>query len=285
MERLLISLVVMVCAISAGATDMADLMPSWARHTPNPPADANYFLSWGSGEGKTEADAKNAAWTDALNRSFHELRVAGISRQDINSVTSKGIDGVVSFHKVKRRIVAESAPIKTPDGVKVFILIQVQRDVNGPDDFYDLKTKKFNDASFNRAVADYNAQFTGRYPFTARCFIPGMAQFHKGSIVKGSIIVGATTACVAGIIATECMRKSYISKIKNTHNASLKLSYQNKASNCQNVRNVLIGAVVAVYAWNVIDGAVARGAKKDMSMAMSPCVFDDGVGLAMTINF
>lgn len=285
MKRLILFLTVALSFIGVGATELADLMPSWARHTPNPPSDANYFLSWGSGEGRTEADAKNAAWTDALNRSFHELRVAGISKQDINSVSTKGIDGVISFHKVKRRIVAESAPIMTPAGVKVFILIQVQRNVNGPDDFYDLNTKKYNDSAFNRAVADYNAQFTGRYPFSARCFVPGMAQFHKGSIAKGSIIIGAETACVAGIIATECMRASYTSKIKNTHNASHKLSYQNKASNCQNARNILIGAAVAVYAWNVIDGAVARGSKRDKSMAMSPCVIDEGIGLAMTINF
>lgn len=285
MKRLLISLAAALCAVVAGANDLADLMPSWARHTPNPPADANYFLSWGSGEGKTEADAKNAAWTDALNRSFHELRVAGISKQDINSVATKGIDGVVSFHKVKRRVVAESAPIMLDGGVKVFILIQVQRNVNGPDDFYDLNTKKYDDRAFNRAVADYNAQFTGRYPFSARVFVPGMAQIHKGSVAKGAIIIGAETACIGGIIATECLRASYASKVNTTHNAANRLSYHNKASNCQNARNVFIGAAVAVYAWNVIDGAVARGPRRSPSMALGPCVIDDGMGLAMTIKF
>ena len=285
MKRLLISLTVALYALAAGATELADLMPSWARHTPNPPADVNYFLSWGVGEGQTEQEAQNAAWTDALNRSFHELRVAGISKQDINSVTTKGIDGVVSFHKVKRRVVAESAPIIVANGVKIFILIQVQRNVNGPDDFYDLNTKKFDDHSFNLAVADYNAQFTGRYPFSARVFVPGMAQLHKGSVAKGAIIIGAETACVAGIIATECMRASYASKVNSTHNATHKRTYQNKASNCQNARNILIGAAVAVYAWNVIDGAVARGAKRSPEMALGPCVIDDGMGLAMTIKF
>lgn len=285
MKRLLISLTVALCAIAAGATDLADLMPSWARHTPNPPTDANYFLSWGSGVGKTEAEAKNAAWTDALNRSFHELRVAGISKQDINSVASKGIDGVVSFHKVKRRVVAESAPIMLANGVKVFILIQVQRNVNGPDDFYDLNTKKYDDKSFNRAVADYNAQFTGRYPFSARVFVPGMAQIHKGSVAKGAVIIGAETACVGGIIATECLRASYASKVNSTHNADHKRTYHNKASNYQNARNILIGAAVAVYAWNVIDGAVARGPRRSPEMALGPCVIDDGMGLAMTIKF
>lgn len=285
MKRLLIYFALVLCAISAGSTELTDLMPSWARHTPNPPADANYFLSWGSGIGKTEADAKNAAWTDALNRSFHELRVAGISKQDVNSVATKGIDGVVSFHKVKRRVVAESAPIRTADGVKVFILIQVQRNVNGPDDFYDLNTKKYDDRAFNLAVADYNAQFSGRYPFSARVFVPGMAQIHKGSVAKGVIIIGAETACVGGIIATECLRSSYASKVNTTHNATHKRTYQNKASNCQNARNILIGAAVAVYAWNVIDGAVARGPRRSPSMALGPCVVDDGMGLAMTIKF
>lgn len=285
MKRLFFTLALALCVFVAGATELVDLMPSWARHTPNPPAGANYFLSWGSGIGKTEAEAKNAAWTDALNRSFHELRVAGISRQDINSVADKGIDGVVSFHKVKRRVVAESAPIMLPDGVKVFILIQVQRNVNGPDDFYDLNTKKFDDKSFNLAVADYNAQFTGRYPFSARVFVPGMAQIHKGSVSKGCVIIGAETACVAGIIVSECMRSSYQSKIKNTHNASHILSYQNSASNCQNIRNVFIGAAVAVYAWNVIDGIVARGPRQSHSFAMGPCVMDDGMGLAMVLKF
>lgn len=51
--------------------------------------------------------------------------------------------------------------------------------------------------------------------------IPGAAQMHKGSYVKGGIIMAGSVALAGGIIAFENMRSEYMSKITQTHNGYL----------------------------------------------------------------
>lgn len=290
MRKLLTTLI--VSAISAFAAFASDeMMPSWAINTPNPPSGANWFFNWGVGIGASEESARNNAWADALTKSLHELRVVGITQQDINAVATKGIDAVVRFNQVKRRVVASTTPIVLNSGMKkVYVLIQVQRNVNGADDFYDINTGKYADKAFNHRVEDYNARITGNYPFSARVFVPGMAQIHKGSVGKGAVIIGAEAVCIGGIIATECMRSSYASKVNTTHNAANKLTYHNRAANCRNARNIFIAATAAVYAWNVIDGIVAKGKRQSSaSYTLAPCIGTDingsnygGLSLAIT---
>ena len=90
---------------------------------------------------------------DALQKSLHELGVVGITAQDINAVAMNGINAVVKFNRMKRRIVTSTEPIVlSANRVKIYILIQVQRNVNGPDDFYSLNTANFKDTSFNKKM-------------------------------------------------------------------------------------------------------------------------------------
>ena len=71
--------------ITVLAQSSTELRPSWAYSTPVPPAGANFFLSWGVGEGHDEQSATNAAWADALRKSLHELGLIGITEQDISA--------------------------------------------------------------------------------------------------------------------------------------------------------------------------------------------------------
>jgi hypothetical protein len=136
-----------------------DLRPKWTKTVPNPPAGANYFLGWGVGEGSSEQDAINDAWGDVLQRSLNELGVVGISQQDIDAVKKNGIDAVVSFNKLKRRLLCSTGVIQMPnDRLKVYILIQVQRDVNGNDDFYDADNTICNDPAFDKKLKTHNAK-------------------------------------------------------------------------------------------------------------------------------
>ncbi|WP_300770492.1 hypothetical protein [uncultured Bacteroides sp.] len=276
---------------TVSAQSSTELRPFWAYSTPVPPAGANYFLSWGVGEGHDEQSATNAAWVDALQKSLHELGVVGITRQDINTVATQGIHAVVKFNQMKRRIVSATEPIAlSGNRMKIYILIQVQRNVNGVDDFYSLNTGSFRDKNFNKRLKDYKASITGRYPFSGRVFIPGWAQLHKGSKGKGIFFILAEAACVGGIVATENMRASYESKYGSTHDADKKRSYANKADNCANLRNGLIAGAAAVYLWNVIDGIAARGKRKpfmlgDAQLEVSPYVAPQAGGFALSLNF
>lgn len=291
MKKLAFLTALMLIGMNAFSQAVTELRPFWVKQVPQIPVGANYFVNWGVGEGRTETEATNMAWADALQKSLHELGVVGITAQDINAVAMNGINAVVKFNRMKRRIVTSTEPIVlSANRVKIYILIQVQRNVNGPDDFYSLNTANFKDTSFNKKMKGYNAQLTGRYPFSARVFVARQAQLHKGSRGRGFFFIISEAACVGGIVATECMRASYDSKIKSTHDAGKIRSYADKRDNCANVRNGFIAGAAVLYVWNVIDGIAAKGKKKgialgDAQLRMAPYASPQSGGIALALRF
>lgn len=131
---------------------------------------------------------------------------------------------------------------------------------------------------------------TDKYGFMASAFVPGMAQLQKGSKGKAAFFIGAEAVFIGGIIASECMRVSYESKLATTHNVELKQSYINNANLCSNIRNIAIAGVAVVYVWNVIDGIAAKGKKhiviaENTSLDILPYVSQDSGGIALCFNF
>lgn len=157
MKKIILNIVFLVTInFVALSQSWVDLRPVWTKNVPNPPTGANYFLSWGMGEGVDEQHAINNAWVDALRKSFHELGVIGITSQDIDSVGKEGIDEVVSFNKMRRRIVYATDVIPKPDKtVKIYILIEVERSVHGKDDFYEVNSLICNDPLFDAKLDKY----------------------------------------------------------------------------------------------------------------------------------
>ena len=92
--------------------------------------------------------------------------------------------------------------------------------------------------------------------------IPGCGQFYKGDPLKGSLFMGG---CVAGSLAavfTEMQRQAYVSQIGQTHDINVIRQLDARQKNLGIARNVCIGATAALYVWNIVDGALAPGAKK-----------------------
>jgi hypothetical protein len=283
--------------IATFAQTYSDLRPVWTKTTVNSPAGANYFLNWGVGEGRNEQQAINNAWADALRKSLHELGLVGITNQDIDAVAEKGIEAVVSFNKIKRRTLCVTEYIphpEVPSTGKIYVLVQVQRSVHEQDDFYDVDMHTCRDPDFDKKLAGYKKIITGDYGFSARAFVPGLAQFHKGSNLKGGLIIGGEIVFVGGIIVAENLRASNVSKINTTHNATDKQNYINNADNCETMRNVMIGGVVALYVYNIIDGIASKGKKhagvlgnNNFSITPFAAPSVDGMtgGLALSFNF
>jgi len=92
--------------------------------------------------------------------------------------------------------------------------------------------------------------------------IPCAAQIHKGSYLKGGLILGGTVVLVGGIIFTENQRADYMHKIAKTHNANIKRAYATKRDHFATGRNICIGAAAALYVYNLIDAIVAPGARR-----------------------
>ena len=105
------------------------------------------------------------------------------------------------------------------------------------------------------------------------CLVPGWGQIYKGHTVKGALMMGGTAALAGGIIVTEHTRADYIRFAKNTHDVNFIKTYQRKAGHYAMARNVCIGAVAALYVWNVVDALATPGAHYIT-------VTDSGVGLS-----
>lgn len=130
---------------------------------------------------------------------------------------------------------------------------------------------------------------TTKYPISGRVLVPGMAQLHKGSTTKGIAFIVAEVAAVSGIVAFEGLRSSYDSKINTTKDAKKRQNYIDDTNNMQNLRNGFIAGAVAIYAWNVVDGIVAKGKKHvevgSVAMHFAPFATPDAAGLALNIQF
>ena len=130
---------------------------------------------------------------------------------------------------------------------------------------------------------------TDRYPFSARVFVPGMAQIYKGSYGKGAAFITGEVLFVGGIVTTEFMKRYYSQKIGQTHNPSSDEYNARNANTCAIIRNVCIGGAVAMYVWNIIDGCVAKGkpyiSVDGKMLTFSPYVSSHSTGIALNIKF
>lgn len=123
-----------------------------------------------------------------------------------------------------------------------------------------------------------------------RSLIPGWGQIYKGSKIKGGLIITGEAIGVGGIITCYSMKSSY-EKLMQEDPKHLK-EYSMSADMWQNIGYGCIAFTAAVYIYNLIDAALAPGARqirvypRDHAFKVSPNVTMDGsVGFAMKYNF
>ena len=124
----------------------------------------------------------------------------------------------------------------------------------------------------------------------AMSIIPGLGQFYKGSYLKGGLMMAGTAAGIVGIILCENQRADYKSKMKQQ--AQFAKDYNTKANNWETARNVAIGVTAAIYIYNLIDAAAAKGARRVIvkkangnNVSFYPVATPYSAGVALTYNF
>ena len=177
---------------------------------------------------------------------------------------------VASEHNliVKARIVDEYID-HMPDGYTVYLLVQ---------------TAKNPTFTYEPVI------LSDEYKFSGRVFVPGMAQLYKGSKTKGTCIIAAEALSVASIIVCENQRASYNKKaIENSKYAK---EYSSKASNWETGRNISIGVAAGIWAYNIIDGIIAKGKKRILvghsredGLSVSPYITNNASGISMAYHF
>lgn len=135
-------------------------------------------------------------------------------------------------------------------------------------------------------------RFTRKYGaqgFARSLIVPGWGQLHKGNTAKGACILGGEVLLVGGIITAESLRSSYVKKMKE--NPKHLKTYNTKADNWENIRNVFIGAAASLYVYNLVDALVANGRKRTIvrkaktQFSFAPVASPEYNGLLLTINF
>lgn len=224
--------------------------------------DNSYIKVYCGGSAKTESQAKELSITEIIKD--RDLATGGSYRWEKGGIVEKESGRVV----VKADVLDEYCE-KLPQGnYKVYLLVQT---ATHPDNALD-----------NVYVGD-------KYPFSARVFVPGMAQIYKGSVGKGAAFITGEVLFVGGIVTTEFMRRDYSNKIDHTHDPRLIEYYAQNANICAITRNVCIGGAVALYIWNIIDGAVAKGrpyvSVDGKKLTFNPYVSSNSTGIALTFKF
>ena len=116
-----------------------------------------------------------------------------------------------------------------------------------------------------RTVAYDNFELTTQYGARGlwrSAIVPGWGQFHKGSYLKGGLILGGTAALIGGVVATDSIKTDYARRIGETHNVDYKRLYAKRVDQFSTVRNICIGALGALYVYNLIDAIAAPGARR-----------------------
>jgi hypothetical protein len=127
-----------------------------------------------------------------------------------------------------------------------------------------------------------------------RPFIPGWAQIHKGSNIKGTLFIVGGTALTGGAIVTEMLRAENVSKVNSTFDAAQRRSYEDRANTMQNVCVGLIVGAAGLYLWNIVDGFAAKRSDNgryaqahEPDFRITPYVNSrsGAGGLTLTLNF
>ena len=246
--------------------------PQWVV-TPPSPTNNTYEYKVEKGIASTELEARNLA----IGRIFQNLSFylgAKASSSEVNAAVQKGVtfDVIAEYFDVPINKVCEYTE-KTKSGYIVYVLCQVAKAGNIEPEF-----DHFSDC-YKMATN----------PYLKYAFVPGMAQIKKGSVAKGACFITGEVIFVGGIVTAECMRNVYVNKINSTRDVTLRKTYTQYANNAAIIRNVSIAGAVAVYAWNVIDGIVAKPKTEfiveGVQMDITPYADMYSGGLAVNINF
>ena len=226
---------------------------------------ANSTLEVVSGEGQNIEEAQNMAVQDIIRRKGISVGQWVDITINNGSISVKGSKELLVKANIIDRYLEYNGEV-----CRLYMLVQILKNPSPETDTIPV-------------------HFSNEYPFSARVFVPGMAQIHKGQTGKGIGFITGEIAFIGGIVASECLRQSYDAKVLSTHNNLLRKDYADKANICMISRNIAIAGAAALYIWNIIDGAVAKGKTHivigDAQLLFAPYVSSETGGLALSVKF
>lgn len=264
-------------------------IPQWMSRLPEP-TNPSFMYVIVTGEASTLESAREACLKRlADNQQLRQSVSVNMERenlQDVQQTTQNGklSETINNYSKVKINIKGN----------------EIELTANRIDEYWEIKRigwqnmyvchTLFAVATSELPVLFDNVSFSRKYGIQGfvRSLIPGWGQLYKGQKVKGACIMGGEILLIGGIIATENLRSSYIKK--RNEQPKFFQTYNTKADNYENARNICIGAAAALYIYNLIDAIVSPGAKrtiikKQTFPLIQPIASNDFNGVSLSWNF
>lgn len=260
--------------------------PKWLTHNLPESKSGSYVFVRGHGEGATLAGAKQQAFVSmsqmleierglTVNTSVQIKEQMSQSNSSINTEYQQEIvlDVIEKGHQLK--IVCREIDEYWESKKGKYIV----------DVLYTVADKNIYGGSY-----DDNITITSKYGAAGLLsVVPGVGQYYKGSISKGSLILGGEIIAAGGIILCENTRASYKKKmIEQPKHAS---EYNSLADTWETGRNICIGAAAAIYIYNLIDAFASTGAKRvvvrksNHTLSVLPYIDNNNIGFGLALNF
>lgn len=281
--------------VSAQYAKSEKIRPQWLHKLPKP-SNSTFVYETDYVIGKSLDEARTKSLNGIIAESGFESGVVVLSDYKSKTVDSKVYsNGKLTDYQVDA---FEANSHVKGNEVRLHVKSVAEywtRDINGTVNLTTLYAK-----SLNTTPNFDNVELTTHYasdPATwGLALIPGAAQFHKGSYLKGGLILGGSVVLVGGIIFTEAQRTDYVKKIAKTHEADIKRAYATRRDHFATGRNICIGAAVALYVYNLVDAIVAPGARRIIvhknsmtgrqTYSLIPAVVDGfAPGMALSMTF
>lgn len=292
MRLLNILLLLILLPITAAKAQKSEKMkPRWISETPRP-GNPTYDFVVTRGVGDTPQAASQACMDRLVSNENLKASVQAIVNRNQRTVQQQSFDNGVLTEHISNTVTMDISM----NGKQINIT------VNPVDEYWEYIT--INGEQVCECYALYmvavstlppiydNITLTRHYGGRGfvRSLIPGMGQIYKGSMGKGLGIIGGEALCVGGIILCESTRASYVRKMKEQPKHAQ--TYNTRAANWETGRNICIAATAALYLYNLIDAAVAKGAKRvvvtphrPIRFSVAPTVIEDRPGIGLALNF
>lgn len=260
------------------------LRPAWLSSKTPKPGNDTFHYQVTEGEHRNLEDARHSCLLNLstyIKRTHHisEQAIAQIKLEQENGNSSESENYHFSYDIDSEQVTITSCKydeyweyIVYPNGERLYRCYTLYG-------IADNKHPSFDHLSFSRKY--------GMKGFARSLIVPGWGQLYKGNIAKGASILGGEVALITGILIAENLRSSYVKKLHEQPQHAK--TYNTKADNCENIRNVCIGGAAALYVYNLVDALVANGRKRSLKrgsvrLAAYPTVGESN-GITLAVRF
>lgn len=285
-DRVLLVILLLFSTVVTSAKEKSDKMkPRWVTSSLPAPKSPGYIFILAQGSGKSLEEARQMTMVNLTSKLEHERGMVISSYVKIKKTADKNTGAEKN---------SEFSLEASEEGKQIDLTCRVVDEYWEHNDGIYLVTELFtvnNSSQLEKRNNNDIIRLTTSYGLTPVIYslIPGVGQFVKGSTLKGSLLLSGTALGATAILLCENQRATYTKKMKEYPQHFD--FYRNKKSDWELGRNIAIGATIAVYVFNLIDAAIAPARrqvivrKNKYNYALSPVIYNEGIGIGFAMNF